>query len=146
MASTNKTLVDFYILDAKSQNSIWSFCCRLAEKVCKLGNTVHIRTNDEHETKLLDDLMWTYSKQSFLPHAIQGDDMDAPVFIGHESTQNPADLLINLASTSPDGIEGYSRIAEILNDDDKIKASGRIRYSEYKQSGCNLNHHKIESR
>ena len=146
MTSPNKTLVDFYILEEKSQSSIGLFCCRLTEKVLKLGNTVYIRTNDESETKHLDDLMWTYNKHSFLPHATQSEKLNAPVIIGHEDTLNPADLLINLALTSPENINGYTRIAEILNGDDKIKASGRIRYTDYKDSGCTVNHHKIESK
>ncbi len=146
MLSPDMTLVDFYILETNSQKNIWSFCCRLTEKVWRLGNTVHIRTNDEHETRLLDDMMWSYNKLSFLPHTIQGISQDAPVVIGHETSQTSADLLINLAIKAPVDIHQFTRVAEILNDDDNIKAAGRIRYSGYKQSGFNVNHHKIENK
>ena len=146
MSSANKTLVDFYVLESKSQNSIWTFCCRLTEKVWAMGNTVHIKTNNEQETQLVDDLLWTFNQQSFVPHATQDENLDVPVLIAHESVNDSADLLINLASTSPGNIDFYPRIAEILNDDEATKASGRTRYSAYKQAGCQLQHHNIESK
>ena len=146
MTTADKTLVDFYVLESKSQNSIWTFCCRLTEKVWAMGNTVHIQTNNADETQLVDDLLWTFNQQSFVPHATLDENLNAPVTIAHQSVSDSADLLINLASTSPVGIDSYPRIAEILNDDEAIKAAGRTRYSIYKQAGCQLQHHKIESK
>ena len=146
MTSATITLVDFYVLESKSQNSIWTFCCRLTEKVWAMGNTVHILTNNEQETQLVDELLWTFNQQSFVPHATQGENLNVPVTITHESVDDSADLLINLASTSPGSIDNYPRIAEILIDDEDIKSSGRKRYSAYKQAGCQLQHHNIESK
>jgi len=136
--------VDFYILHTQNQKSIWQFCCRLAEKAWKCGNSIHVLTNNDEETTRLDDMMWTYSDRSFLPHAKQDENFSAPIIIGHLSDLNPCDLLINLAKSTPVQLKELTRIAEILNDDDSIKNSGRIRYSEYKKSGCKLQHHDIQ--
>lgn len=148
MSGPNKTQVDFYILQDQSQRSIWQFCCRLTEKAWKLGNNVSIRTNNEDETRQLDDLMWTYSDGSFLPHSTRSENnkspaTPAPIILGHNLSGEPCDLLINLASTPPEQIEQYPRIAEILNDDETIKQHGRLRYSQYRKTGCNLQHHQI---
>lgn len=141
--TTQNTQVDFYLLPEQSQHSIWQFCCRLTEKAWKLGNHVFIRTNDENETHQLDELMWTYSADSFLPHATQNENHAAPVIVGHNNSDKPCDLLINLAATSPEPITQYPRIAEILNEDENIKQHGRLRYSQYKKIGCTVKHHKI---
>lgn len=146
MSMPDNTLVDFYILHEQSQRSIMQFCCRLTEKAWKLGNTIRIRTNNPEETHLLDDLLWTYSSHSFLPHTTQQENTDTPVIIGHDINNQTCDLLINLATNSPDNIRQYPRIAEILNDDDTIKQNGRIRYTQYKQSGCSVKHHEIASK
>ena len=161
MTTAENTQVDFYILQDQSQRSIWQFCCRLTEKVWKLGNSVHIRTNNEDETRQLDDMMWTYSDVSFLPHTRQDETTNtsvvtdsvvpasiipASIILGHNINDTTCDLLINLASTSPEQINQYLRIAEILNDDETIKQHGRTRYSKYKQTGCAVQHHKIGSK
>ena len=151
MTTTDKTQVDFYILQDQSERSIWQFCCRLTEKAWRLGNNVQIRTNSEEETRQLDDLMWTYSDESFLPHARQDEktdsaDIPAPIILGHATNDTPCDLLINLASSSPEQIEQYPRIVEILNENETIKQLGRERYSKYKQSGCTVQHHQIGSK
>lgn len=161
MTTIDNTQVDFYILQDQSQRSIWQFCCRLTEKAWKLGNSVHIRTNNEDETHQLDDMMWTYSDESFLPHTRQDEKTNtstatdsvvpvpiipASIILGHNINDTTCDLLINLASTSPEQINQYPRIAEILNDDETIKQHGRTRYSKYKQTGCTVQHHKIGSK
>ena len=148
MIATDTTQVDFYVLQDLSQRSIWQFCCRLTEKAWKLGNSVHIRTNNEEETSHLDDLMWTYADISFLPHAKQDENlnddvMSSPILLGHNINNTDCELLINLASSTPEQIKQYPRIAEILNDDETIKQHGRTRYSKYKQSGCSVQHHPI---
>lgn len=146
----DNTQVDFYILQDQSQRSILTFCCRLTEKAWKLGNSVHIRTNDENETQHLDDLMWTYTNESFLPHATQDENLDdkhgTPIIVGHNISNTSCDLLINLAFSSPDQIKQYPRIAEILNENETIKQHGRERYTKYKQSGCAVQHHQIGSK
>ena len=151
MTTTDNTQVDFYILQDQSQRSIWQFCCRLAEKAWKLGNSVHIRTNGEDETRHLDELMWTYTDESFLPHARHDDTVNAsviqsPIVLGHDIPDAPCGLLINLAASSPEQIQQFPRIAEILNDDETVKQLGRERYSRYKKTGCTVQHHQIGSR
>ena len=145
MTLSDKTLVDFYLLKDQNQHSIFQFCCRLAEKALKLGNSIQIRTNNPSETELLDDLMWTFSNKSFLPHAKQSENINAPVVIGHDMNEQNCDLLINIATEPPKDIKQFQRIAEILNNDDTIKKRGRVRYTEYKRMGCTVQHHDIAS-
>lgn len=145
MTSTSDTRVDFYLLAGNNLNSVRQFCCRLTEKAWKLGHRVWIRTNDTNETRQLDDLLWTYSDGSFLPHARADDDEAtyAPVIIGDQTPDNNFDLLINLARDVPDHAGHFQRIAEILNDDEQLKQQGRLRYLYYDKNNYTLHHHTI---
>ncbi len=145
MSQDSKPRIDFYKLNSQNSTSINRFCCQLTDKVVKMGHSVFIRTKDERETHLLDDMMWTYSDSSFLPHARQDDnaDTDAPVIIGHRASPDTAYLLINLSDELPDSIHSYERIAEIINDAPDILHKGRLRYSSYKKDAYTLHYHEI---
>ena len=95
----------------------------------------------------MDDLMWTYSDNSFLPHAIHDDgtDNDTPVIIGHDAMQSSAFLLINLSDELPEQIENFARVAEIINEAPQTLQSGRKRYSAYQQANYPLHYHEITS-
>ena len=95
----------------------------------------------------MDDLMWTYSDNSFLPHAIldNSTDKDTPVIIGHDTMQSSAFLLINLSDEIPEQIENFERVAEIINEAPQTLQSGRKRYSAYKQADYPLHYHDIIS-
>lgn len=95
----------------------------------------------------MDDLMWTYSDNSFLPHAILDDsaDNDAPVIIGHKAMQSSAFLLINLSDEVPEQIENFERVAEIINEAPRTLQLGRKRFSAYKQADYPLHYHEITS-
>ena len=64
MTQESRPRIDFYKLNTQNSASISRFCCQLTDKVVKMGHSVFIRTKDERETRLLDDMMWTYSDSS----------------------------------------------------------------------------------
>ena len=145
MSPDSKPRIDFYKLNTRQATGINRFCCQLTEKVVKMGHSVFIRTNDERDTQLLDDMMWTYSDSSFLPHARLGDntDQDVGVVIGHRASPSPAYLLINLGDDRPENMEQFERVAEIISDTPENLQKGRIRYAGYKKEACTLHYHEI---
>ena len=140
--------VDFYILDSPNLGSIHQFACRLAEKAWLLGHRVFIQTENEAQSQLMDDLLWTYRDGSFVPHSQQhvatSDEETHEVVIGQEVdlTHGPH-LLINLAEKSVENSLTVARIAEIVSADPKRKNSGRFRFKEYQDRGYDLQHHDI---
>lgn len=147
MSPKQKPRIDFYKLGSQNRASVNRFCCQLAHKVFKMGNPVFVRTKDPAESRLMDDLMWTYSDNSFLPHAILDDstENDTPVIIGHDAMQASAFLLINLSDEIPEQIENFARVAEIINEAPQTLQSGRRRYSAYQQANYPLHYHEITS-
>ena len=142
------TRIDFYVLPGAVVRERQSTACRLAEKAYRLGHRVYLQTSMSQDDATLDDLLWTFKQNSFVPHARwQGDDdTGVPVLIGHE-TPPPAcsDVLINRAESIPDAYERFARIVEIVDNDEACREAGRRRYRFYRDRGYVPMTHKLAS-
>jgi DNA polymerase-3 subunit chi len=143
------TRVDFYILDRPANEARLILACRLTEKAVDRGYEILINTRSDEESARLNDLLWTFSQGSFLPHRIIGDDSQSnlgePVSIGsgREPPDGRWDLLINLASEVPEFFGRFSRVAELVGPDESDKAAGRERFRYYRDRGYALQTHHI---
>ncbi|WP_250657632.1 DNA polymerase III subunit chi [Alkalimarinus coralli] len=128
---------DFYILNSSDHRSRLEFLCRLIEKTTKLGHKIYIHTNNEQQATDVDDYLWTYKIESFLPHDLSTDaPPSAPVTIGFSNDcQYHNDLLINLASELPAFYKNFERVAEIVTQDDKTLKELRSHYRQIKNDG-----------
>ena len=75
----------FYLLDDPSGRARDLAVCRLAHKAFALGHRVFILTGDGAEAGRLDDLLWSFSAGSFVPHELHsesGRETVSPVVIG----------------------------------------------------------------
>ena len=147
MTATNTPRVDFYHLRQCGIDQLLRFSCRLAEKAWKTGHRVFLYTEDESTARRLDDLMWSYSDSSFLPHCRQGDADEAgcAVLVGHQLTDATHDLLINLSGRMPSQPGVFQRIAEIIDETPATLERGRQRYADYKQRELPLHYHEIQA-
>jgi DNA polymerase-3 subunit chi len=140
------TKVDFYLLSTDS-DSRERFACRLAEKAWRLGNRIFLLAQDKPAAHKLDDLLWTFSQGSFVPHAVCEQDTDAnvhPVLIGHaEPPDTLNDVLISLNPEVPAWFSRFTRIAELVGATEDDKARGRERFRFYRERGYPLEMHKL---
>ena len=138
--------VDFYILPA--QQGVEQFACKLADQIWE-KHSIYIHTEDEPAANALDDLLWTFSDTSFVPHATldaldQDPELEAAVRIGYPSKEtSDSDVLFNLSSIIPGFISSYERIVEVVGGDESRKRAARIRYKSYKENGHEIHDHKI---
>ncbi len=145
------TRVDFYILAEGDAGGRERFACRVAEKAWRLGHRVYLHTEDRRQARRLDDLLWTFKQNSFLPHAIDGEspDPEPAVLIGcDEELSDPGHsekrpVLINLASAVPLFFSTFERVAEIVAPTEQERADGRQRYRFYRDRGYPLQNHNI---
>jgi DNA polymerase-3 subunit chi len=142
------TQVDFYLLSASDARTRLLTACRLAEKAFDNGRRVSVRTTGPAETAELDDLMWTFSDRSFVPHAVwpAGDEVAAetPVLISTgEPPESHCDVLVNLGTEVPAGFERYARLCEIVTGDEAAKAAGRARWRRYRDAGLAPQSHPL---
>ncbi|NQY51511.1 MAG: DNA polymerase III subunit chi [Piscirickettsiaceae bacterium] len=135
------TQISFYVLKGKSEFERQMFACRLAEKAYKLGNLIYIHTKDVHQSEQINKDLWAFRAESFVPHQLDTETHvdHCPILIGHEGNpQRLMDLLINLNDSRPLFIDQFKRMAELINDDNNIKITGRKRYQFYRQHAYNL--------
>jgi DNA polymerase-3 subunit chi len=139
--------VDFYVLKGSGDIARQQFACRLAEKAYRLNNTVHIQAANSHSAGQIDELLWTFRDDSFVPHELLDASAAvpaAPVTIGFASApQGSFDLLINLADSIPASISSFPRVAEIVGSDEESRNASRLRFVEYRDDGHTLETHKL---
>lgn len=139
--------VDFYILPDQLHASLHLFACRLTEKALQQDNRILIHTASLEESQRIDDLLWTFNDDSFIPHALGGDEDEAehPVVISHDlSKADDFQLLINLSNECATHIS-IPRIAEIVNQEPQRKNMGRDHFKRYREQGFELHHHEIKN-
>jgi DNA polymerase-3 subunit chi len=142
------TRVNFYILDDTSDSARLRLAARIAEKAMLQDQHVYINTNDPQESSRLDELLWTFSQGSFVPHRIidsaPGQDTPEPVLIGTAvAIDAPCEVLINLGRDVPEFFSRYDRVAEIVDAEASRRDAGRARYKYYRDRGYELSSHNI---
>lgn len=123
--------VDFYVVGGgRGADQV---ACRVAEKAFLQGLTVLVRTGSDERARRLDELLWTFSGASFVPHALAGEAEEGiSVLIGADVREHAADLLINLADGPPDTPDRFQRIAEVVGPGEGERRSGRERFRYYR--------------
>lgn len=141
--------VDFYVLGGTAPKDRRTFACRLVEKAYLKNLSVLILGASAEEAKALDDLLWTFSDRSFVPHrCLEGDDSGAaaePVRLTAAlEGAGRADLLVNLSDRLPADLAPYARIAEIIDADPERRRLGRERFKSYREHKLVLETHQLD--
>ena len=130
------TQIDFYILPDAAGDARWLFACRLADKAQRMGMRVLIAVDTEAEARQLDELLWTFKPESFIPHQLINSGKPAPIEITYTAEAGDHQgLLLNLSKTTPTYFSRFTRLAEVLVQEPQVLAAGRERFSFYKSRG-----------
>ncbi|GMG86737.1 DNA polymerase III subunit chi [Biformimicrobium ophioploci] len=136
------TKIDFYILKSDQAADAESFACRLAEKAWRGNLPVLIAVDDQAQAQRLDQLLWTFREDSFLPHGPAGNGVPVAV-----STENHPDyhagLLINLRSRIPGWFSQFNRMSEIVTQDPEVLERSRKRFGHFRDRGYPVESHKL---
>ncbi|MEH6578940.1 MAG: DNA polymerase III subunit chi [Amphritea sp.] len=135
---------DFYVLPDAAAESRTAFLCRLADKVLGRGLQAYIHVASESEAERLDQLLWDYRPDAFIPHGILNVKPDSPVQIGWgEQLPEHRDVYINLHLEAGEATLGFSRILEIVVQQPDILAATRVNYALYKKNGITPKMHDM---
>jgi DNA polymerase III subunit chi len=139
--------VDFYVLPGSEPRARLKFACRIAEKAYLAEQRVFIWLDDALELQGFDELLWSFTDRSFVPHEIFSDAQqwrDTPVLLGCETQpQQPFDVLLNLGSEVPAAAALAGRIAEIVDAEEPRRRAGRNRFRHYRDRGLAPETHNI---
>ena len=143
------TQVDFYILESDSEDARLRLACTLADKAMQQNQSVFINSASDAQARKLDELLWTFSQGSFIPHRILLQELPTPpqepVIIGlrQQPTGDRWDVMINLAEDVPEFFSRYQRVAELVDGDATRREQSRERYRFYRDRGYKLNTLKV---
>jgi len=121
-----------------------SYACRLARKAYGARGKLVLLAQDAAQAAALNEGLWTVGDTDFLPHAMAGDALAAqsPIIVTDslDGEFPHYDMLVNLTRTTPQGVDRFQRVFEIVSTDEEDAAAGRKRYSAYKQQSVPLTH------
>ena len=138
--------------------------CKLAEKAVRQSRRVFIHTDDQDLAKRVDEALWGFRDDSFVPHctivstdnaggqpsgkaAANTDTTQAvqePVAIGYNTEPDlERSVLINLAESVPPFFSRFERTLEVVTEAPGVREGARERYRYYQQRGYPLHHHKL---
>jgi DNA polymerase-3 subunit chi len=128
--------IEFYVLSSTTPAERLRVACQLAMKAWRAGMPVFLRGSDGAQCAELDDLLWRFKAESFVPHSLYQDDAQAPVVIGlDEQPSSPQGVLINLGSTLSPQVDCFSRVIEIVNQEPDLLTACRENFRSYRQRG-----------
>ncbi len=95
----------------------------LVERSLARGWRVHVQGSDAARMQHFDQLLWSYTQEGFLPHAIagEGNDAEQPVLLSTQSkaANNPQLLmLIDGARHDPQGFSEFERVCVFFDGND----------------------------
>lgn len=156
--------VDFYSISQTTLPEQQFFACRLVEQLFNQGMKVYIHTESAAAAQAMDDLLWSFRPDSFIPHTLVSvskpdgnkpsdnkpngaepeEGSEIPVLIGHDAQYSGIkQVLINLDPKVPEFHADFERIVEIVINDDAAKKSSREHWNSYKAAGYTLKHNKV---
>ncbi len=141
------TRVDFYILPQTDEEARLLFACRLADKAWQLGKRLLLHTASAEVARQLDERLWAFRADSFVPHDVLPASQLSPVHIGHsDDSGKHHDLLINLGHEIPAFFSRFERVAEIVTQQPQQLAQSRERFRFYRERGYALETHDLGKR
>jgi DNA polymerase-3 subunit chi len=108
-------------------------------KALDQGRRVVVKTASKNEAARLNDHLWTWRPDSFLPHGLKGDDFpaDQPVWLtDDDENPNGADILVLTGGAQAGNIGSYALCCDMFDGahDDAV-AEARQRWKVYGERG-----------
>ncbi|MCE7031196.1 DNA polymerase III subunit chi [Lysobacter sp. GX 14042] len=132
---------DFYLIGKpRFREEPLLLVCELARKASDAGIATLVLARDAAQAEQLDDLLWSFDPDAFIPHQIAGageDEEEAVVLIAapeHDPALRP--LVVNLRDAAVEG--EFDRVLEVVPADPSARDPLRERWKQYKARGFEL--------
>ena len=121
--------------------------CEIAEKSYAQGDRIQIIAIDEEQAVRLDDLLWTYRPENFVPHTLwkgMDSEPDQPVII--TTLKEPLPGITSLLTMDYCPVNIVKQFAKVIHvvvvdDQERLEASRRY-WTLLKDAGFSLRHQK----
>lgn len=138
--------ITFYVLADTDPGKRLATACRVVEKAFQARHNVFVLAASQAEAEQLDELLWTFRAESFVPHHLvgEGPTPPPPVRIGWGAIPpESSDLLVNLGPGMPPQPRRFRRIIEIVGGDEAMREAARLHWRQYKQQGYAVTSHNL---
>ncbi|RPE79572.1 DNA polymerase III subunit chi [Vulcaniibacterium tengchongense] len=136
---------DFYLIQKpRFREEPLLLVCELARKAVEAEQWTLVLARDAEQAERLDDLLWSFDDDAYVPHQIAGDEEDelTPVLIAPPEVDAPLrPLVINLRDAAVAG--GFERVLEVVPADAAARGPLRERWKQYQARGFELNKHDM---
>ncbi|MEO5565607.1 MAG: DNA polymerase III subunit chi [Luteimonas sp.] len=136
---------DFYLVaKPRFREEPLLLVCELVRKAHAANLPTLVLARDLEQAEALDELLWAFDDEAYIPHQMAGDDEDdlSPVLIATPDMDVPLrPLLVNLRDVAVEG--SYDRVLEVVPADDAAREPLRARWKAYKSRGFALKKHDM---
>ena len=136
---------DFYLIaKPRFRDDPLLLVCELARRAFESGQPALILARSADQADALDEKLWEFDEQAFIPHQLAGDEDDAitPVLIvAPGATTADRALVINLRDECAPGL--FERVLEVVPADEAQRLGSRERWKTYKAAGFEVNKHDM---
>jgi DNA polymerase-3 subunit chi len=119
--------------------------CEIAEHTCAQGDRLQIIAMDEEQAARLDDLLWTYKPDNFVPHGLwksMDNESAHPVVITTRKEQVPGIAsLLTMDYCPVEMVRQFSTVIHVVvvDNQERLEASRRY-WTLLKDAGFSLRH------
>jgi len=123
--------------NAPSSGSLLFCACVQAAQSYRQQQKVFIYTPDQTVAHEVDEMLWAFDADSFVPHNLMGEgpSYGSPVEISWQAPSNRRSVLINLTESVPPFAQKFSQVIDFVPNDETLKQIARNRYRQYQQLG-----------
>jgi DNA polymerase-3 subunit chi len=132
---------DFYLIDKpRFRDDPLLLVCELVKKAYASEQPTLILARSPEQAEALDEKLWEFDDDAFIPHQLAGDDDDSITAVviappGVATADRP--LVVNLRDECAPG--SYERVLEVVAADPAERDGSRVRWAEYKRRGFEVN-------
>ncbi|MEI6894845.1 MAG: DNA polymerase III subunit chi [Colwellia sp.] len=147
-----QTQVMFYLLnddvtdqEEKASCSALYHACLQASYFYRQHQRVYIYTQDKQHAEQVDEMLWAFDSDSFVPHNLvgEGPKQGAMVEIGYQAPQGRRAVLINLTSSVPNFANQFQLIVDFVPRDETLKQQARERFKTCRQWGFQVDNQAV---
>nr|CRH06616.1 putative DNA polymerase III, chi subunit [Candidatus Magnetococcus massalia] len=114
---------------------------KIVHKVYGLKMRCCLVAESAEQAKWVDDHLWRYPPDSFLPHGMAHEEMatEQPILISDQpQDSNGATVVVMLGSQPLEKLEQFDMLVDFVPSDDESRRGSRLRYKHYLDAGCTM--------
>jgi DNA polymerase-3 subunit chi len=138
---------DFYLIGSRPRfvEKPLLLVCELARKACDAGQPVLVLATSQAQAEVLDELLWEFDEDAYVPHQIAGtdedDDLTPVLIVPPEMAPAMRPMVINLRNAPAPA--GFERVLEVVPADPAARAPLRERWKHYAALGLTVTKHDM---